>query len=30
MAALEKIDFENDNIEQYGVAQIQHLPRLKF
>ena len=30
MAALEKIDFENDNIEQYGVAQIQHLPQTQI
>ncbi len=30
MAALEKIDFEDDNIEQYGAAQIQHLPQTQL
>tara|TARA_B100001248_G_scaffold181430_1_gene138093 strand:+ start:781 stop:2724 length:1944 start_codon:yes stop_codon:yes gene_type:complete len=30
MAALEKIDFEDEDIEQYGAAQIQHLPQTQL
>ena len=30
MAAIEKIDFEDDNIEQFGAAQIQHLPQTQL
>ena len=30
MAALEKIDFEDDDIEQFGAAQIQHLPQTQL
>ena len=30
MAALEKIDFEDEGIEQYGAAQIQHLPQTQL
>ena len=30
MAALEKIDFEDEDNEQYGAAQIQHLPQTQL
>ena len=30
IAALEKIDFEDEDIEQYGAAQIQHLPQTQL
>ena len=30
MATLEKIDFEDEDIEQYGAAQIQHLPQTQL
>ena len=30
MGSLEKIDFEDDSIEQFGAAQIQHLPQTQL
>ena len=30
MAALETIDFEDDNIEQYGASKLEHLPQTQL